>query len=102
MLSGATPSASAIAGTAVLRMVVSSDSMKNATATSHGSSLRLASEGSEDGAASLAMLGVFIKVEERTCRLYAGPNDPTHATPAEMRAGSFVIAAASSLFLSSQ
>src|SRR5450631_2915002 len=38
MLSGATPSACAIAGTAVFRMVVSSDSMKNATATSHGSS----------------------------------------------------------------
>ena len=38
MLSGATPSALAIAGTAVFRIVVSSDSMKNATATSHGSS----------------------------------------------------------------
>jgi hypothetical protein len=38
MLSGATLSASAIAGTAVLRMVVSSDSMKNATATSQGKS----------------------------------------------------------------
>ncbi len=36
MLSGATWSASAMVGTAVLRMVVSSDSMKNATATSHG------------------------------------------------------------------
>src|SRR6476646_2726223 len=36
MLSGATPSAAAMVGTAVLRMVVSSDSMKNATATSHG------------------------------------------------------------------
>src|SRR5580698_2413103 len=36
MLSGATCRASAIVGRAVLRMVVSSDSMKNATATSHG------------------------------------------------------------------
>src|SRR6185312_12565432 len=39
MLSGATFSAPAIAGTAVFRMVVSSDSMKNAMATSHGSNL---------------------------------------------------------------
>ena len=37
MLSGATFSAAAMVGTAVFRMVVSSDSMKNATATSHGS-----------------------------------------------------------------
>src|SRR5580658_1797719 len=41
MLSGTTCKAVAIAGNAVLRMVVSSDSMKNATATSHGS-MRLA------------------------------------------------------------
>src|SRR5271168_1353349 len=38
MLSGGTCSACAIAGTAVLRMVVSKDSMKKPTATSHGSS----------------------------------------------------------------
>src|SRR5665213_2560735 len=38
MLSGATLSACATAGTAVLRMVVSIDSMKNPTATSQGSS----------------------------------------------------------------
>ena len=38
MLSGATWSAVAIVGTAVLRIVVSSDSIKNATAISHGSS----------------------------------------------------------------
>src|ERR1700684_3610428 len=37
MLSGTTCNALAIAGSAVLRIVVSSDSMKNATATSHGS-----------------------------------------------------------------
>ena len=36
MLSGAMRSAAAMVGTAVFRMVVSSDSMKNATATSHG------------------------------------------------------------------
>src|SRR5579862_5446357 len=38
MLSGKTLRADAITGTAVLRMVVSSDSMKNATATSRGNS----------------------------------------------------------------
>src|ERR1039458_4712 len=38
MLRGAIRSASAIVGTAVFRIVESSDSMKNATATSHGSS----------------------------------------------------------------
>jgi hypothetical protein len=36
MLRGATWSAAAIAGTAVLRIVVSNDSMKNATAISQG------------------------------------------------------------------
>ena len=52
MLSGATWSAAAIVGTAVLRIVVSSDSMKNATAISHGSSrlLEAASEGCGEGA----------------------------------------------------
>jgi hypothetical protein len=37
MLRGVTASACDIAGTAVFKIVVSSDSMKNATATSHGS-----------------------------------------------------------------
>src|SRR5271170_2720198 len=45
MLSGATLRASEIAGTAVFRIVVSSDSMKNATATSHGKSRLLAVDG---------------------------------------------------------
>ncbi len=45
MLSGETASALEITGTAVLRMVVSSDSMKKATATSHGNSRLTASEG---------------------------------------------------------
>ena len=44
MLSGTTCKASETAGTAVLRIVVSSDSMKKATATSHGSSFLEASE----------------------------------------------------------
>src|SRR5271169_5544086 len=51
MLSGATWSAPAIVGTAVLRIVVSSDSIKNATAISHGTRrlLEAASEGCEAG-----------------------------------------------------
>src|ERR1700722_17886312 len=48
MLRGATPRAEEMAGTAVLRIVVSSDSMKKATATSHGRSRLAASEGSDE------------------------------------------------------
>src|SRR5579863_8126111 len=44
MLSGATCSAAETAGTAVFRIVVSSDSMNSATATSHGSIRLLASD----------------------------------------------------------
>lgn len=52
MLRGATWRASAIVGTAVFRIVVSSDSIKNATAISHGSSRLLdsASVGCKAGA----------------------------------------------------
>ena len=45
ILSGATWSAVAIVGTAVLRIVVSSDSIKNATAISHGSTCLLEAAG---------------------------------------------------------
>jgi hypothetical protein len=38
-----------MAGTAVLRMVVSSDSMKNATATSQGRSRKLVADGDVGG-----------------------------------------------------
>jgi hypothetical protein len=44
MLRGPTWSAAEMAGTAVLRMVVSSDSMKKATATSQGRRRLLATE----------------------------------------------------------
>ena len=47
MLSGTTLSALAITGTAVFRMVASSDSIKKATATSQGSSLLRAELGKE-------------------------------------------------------
>ena len=52
MLRGATWSAAAIVGTAVLRIVVSSDSIKNATAISQGTRrlLEAASGGCEKGA----------------------------------------------------
>src|ERR1700691_2816802 len=45
MLSGVTASALAMTGTAVFRIVVSSDSMKTATAPSHGSMRLTASDG---------------------------------------------------------
>src|ERR1700678_2037910 len=52
MLRGATPRAEEMAGTAVLRIVVSSDSINKATATSQGRRRLAASEGpDEDGGA---------------------------------------------------
>ena len=48
MFNGATLSATEIVGTAVFRIVVSSDSMKNATATSHGKSRLLAADGVDE------------------------------------------------------
>src|SRR5277367_6468981 len=50
MLSGVTASALAMAGTAVFRIVVSSDSMKKATATSHGNNRFTDSPGAAGGA----------------------------------------------------
>jgi hypothetical protein len=63
MLSGVTLSASEIAGTAVFRMVVSSDSMKNATATSHGSSRLLEADGSAGIGGEVAELIEFMTME---------------------------------------
>ena len=57
MLSGATWSAAAIVGTAVFRIVVSSDSMKNATAISHGSRRWLESDKIGSGATGTVGLG---------------------------------------------
>ncbi|HEY4051411.1 MAG TPA: hypothetical protein VGM27_31500, partial [Acidobacteriaceae bacterium] len=47
MASGVTLSASEMAGTAVLRIVVSKDSMKNATATSQGSRRLVEADGAD-------------------------------------------------------
>jgi hypothetical protein len=63
MLSGVTLSASEMAGTAVFRIVVSSDSMKNATATSHGKSRLLEADGVDGIAAELAELTGLIAME---------------------------------------
>ena len=60
MLSGVTWSAAEMAGTAVLRIVVSRDSMKNATATSHGNRRLLVSEGWDGDAGRIGVLGGFI------------------------------------------
>jgi hypothetical protein len=60
MLRGATPSAEEMAGTAVLRIVVSRDSIKKATATSHGRSRLEASEGWDDDGGVINGLVWFI------------------------------------------
>ena len=49
-----------MAGTAVLRIVVSRDSMKNATATSHGKSCLVVSEGWDGDEGTIRVLGGFI------------------------------------------
>jgi hypothetical protein len=50
MLRGLMPRAAEMAGTAVLRIVVSSDSIKNATATNHGKRrLEVSEESDDDG-----------------------------------------------------
>jgi hypothetical protein len=63
MLSGATWSAVAIVGTAVLRIVVSSDSIKNATAISHGTR-RLLEEASV-GFEERGLFGLGIELRDR-------------------------------------
>lgn len=66
MLSGATCNAAAIVGTAVFRIVVSRDSMKNATATSHGRKrlLDAPGENSED-----SLLILFVWDMDFRCRV---------------------------------
>ena len=56
MLSGETTRAAEIAGTAVLRIVVSNDSMKNAIATSHGKSRLAASEAMAEGSDGFVLM----------------------------------------------
>jgi hypothetical protein len=69
MLSGTTWRAAEIAGTAVLRMVVSSDSMKKATATSQGNKRLLATEWPGLEAISLDVLdGVIGRLDHATGR----------------------------------
>ncbi|SPE60009.1 hypothetical protein SBV1_3660002 [Verrucomicrobia bacterium] len=83
MLKGTTLSASEMAGTAVFRIVVSSDSIKNATATSHGRSrLPEADGGDEDEAALMALLKLMITgmalawTIRRPGPLHGGPPPP--------------------------
>jgi hypothetical protein len=61
MLRGVMRRAAEMAGTAVLRIVVSSDSMKNATATSHGRSLLAAFEGTNEDGGAIDGRGTFIR-----------------------------------------
>src|SRR5665213_4560688 len=61
MLRGATASAFAMAGTAVFRIVVSSDSMKKATATSHGNKRLTDWPGAPEGVkVSLEWAGIML------------------------------------------
>src|SRR5882724_3068130 len=65
MLSGATESAFAMAGTAVFRIVVSSDSMKKATATSHGNNRFTDSPGPARGPeTTLELAGIILPPED--------------------------------------
>jgi hypothetical protein len=50
-----------MAGTAVLRIVVSSDSMKKATATSHGTIRLAASDRAGEDKAAIGGVGGFIR-----------------------------------------
>src|SRR3974390_3199594 len=70
MLSGATPRACETTGTAVFRIVVSSDSMKNATATSHGRSCLVEAEG---GCEEALMTSFLAGVRDRKF-----PDPPSH------------------------
>jgi hypothetical protein len=67
MLSGATLSAAAMEGTAVFRIVVSNDSMKNATATNQGTKRALdalnRAEGSLPGVSAAGMKDDEVIVE---------------------------------------
>ena len=93
MLNGATFRAAAIAGTAVFKMVVSSDSMKNATATSHGSNLLLEA-GSEGAAGKLHFRSYFTGTSSTTsqywtdCRLNPMKINPMPKAPI-IRCGRF-------------
>src|SRR5580698_9335448 len=73
MLSGVTASALEITGTAVFRMVVSSDSMKKATATSHGSRRFTASGGAPSGSAPATIVPTILSL---AVALRSGPLGP--------------------------
>src|SRR5258706_4819717 len=77
MLSGATLSADAIAGTAVFRMVVSNDSMKNATATSQGSNRLLDAGKDGEVVRSGTVLKVLFRLAESIDSMLLLPKDLT-------------------------
>src|ERR1700720_2964610 len=83
---GATPRAEEMAGTAVLRIVVSSDPMKKATATSHGRSRLEASEGSdEDGVAINGPARFILRAIQHFTRNVAGGKWDADAKPIPRR-----------------
>src|SRR5471030_2439640 len=87
MLRGATCSACAIVGTAVLRMVVSSDSMKNATATSHGRSCLRESVAARTVAVGIMQTTLrFLKLRAVRGRSGDSPAYPGYFRPGRRRA----------------
>ena len=78
MLSGTTPSALAMAGTAVFKTVVSSDSMKKATATSQGS--RRFADSPGDGGVVTTELELFEIILATTNQLTCPPFSCKHIT----------------------
>jgi hypothetical protein len=81
MLSGAAPRAPAIAGTAVFKMVVSNDSMKNATATSHGKSRLL------EVCNETVVLGLAMRIAARAYGYSVNARSLHHST---MEAGALI------------
>src|ERR1700753_3868104 len=89
MLSGPTCNAAEIAGTAVFRIVVSSDSMKNETATSHGKSLLAASVGEDGEITVLAEPDDVITPSDHAAKKIEKPASPARPQSHHFQSASF-------------
>jgi hypothetical protein len=89
MLSGVTANALAMTGTAVFKMVVSSDSMKKATATNHGSIRLTAADGSSESVAravNACFLIEALDTEADPLKLARSYSIAAEVTPNDLRA----------------
>jgi hypothetical protein len=87
MLSGVTANALAITGTAVFKMVVSSDSMKKATATNQGSMRLTAADGGSESVAGAVKACFLIKAPEMEAdpiKLERGYSIAAEVTPRDL------------------